>query len=111
MSGLIGPPQLDPLGEEEGSAALLSDRATHNQGTSTPKAHTVGSVTERPGVMGVPHFLGGYTRSKELSIMLPSLILYSTYSQDSDPCPGNTHGLKGFRLGLLLNSKEEILLR
>lgn len=105
MSGLIGPPQLDPLGEEEGSAALLSNWATHNQGTSTPKAHTVGSVTERPGVMGVPHFLGG------LSIMLPSLILYSTYSQDSDPCPGNTHGLKGFRLGLLLNSKEEILLR
>lgn len=55
--------------------------------------------------------LGGYTRFKELFIMLPSLILYSTYSQDSDPCPGNTHGLKGFRLGLLLNSKEEILLR
>lgn len=45
---LIGPSQLDSLGEEGSSTALLSNWVTHTQDTFTPKAHAVGSVTERP---------------------------------------------------------------
>lgn len=92
---------------------LFYQTGQHTIRVLPPQKHMgwVGSVTERTGDMRVPHFLGGYIHFKELFILLPSLSLYPTYSQDSDSCPGNMHGLKGLRVGLLLNSNKEILLK
>lgn len=109
VSKLIGPPRLPWW---EGSAGLLSNWTTQTQGTSTSKAHVAALVTERPGVMRVPYFLGGFIHALKLFITLPSLILSCIpYTARTGLSSGNMLGLKGFRVDFLLNSNKDILLR